>query len=66
MECCNKLKNSFPKVGAFSTEQNIIHGDPDEVIRWISGESEGFDEIHSDRGDFCAYIGARGAISLLE
>jgi hypothetical protein len=66
MECCNKLKNSFPKVGAFSTEQNIIHGDPDGVITCIGGESEAFDEIHSDRGDFCACIGARGAISLFE
>jgi hypothetical protein len=32
MECCNKLKNSFAKVGAFSTEQNFICGDPDGVI----------------------------------
>jgi hypothetical protein len=24
MECCNKLKNSFAKVGAFSMEQNFI------------------------------------------
>jgi alanine racemase len=66
MECCNKLKNSFPKVGAFSTEQNFIHGDPDGVIRWIDGEAKAFDEILSDRGDFYACIGARGAISLLE
>jgi predicted MarR family transcription regulator len=33
MECCNKLKNSFAKVGAFSTEQNFIHCDPNGVIR---------------------------------
>jgi hypothetical protein len=32
MECCNKLKYSFAKVGAFSTEQNFIRGDPDGVI----------------------------------
>jgi hypothetical protein len=32
MECCNKFKNSFAKVGAFSTEQNFIRGDPDGVI----------------------------------
>ena len=66
MECCNKLKNSFAKVGAFSMEQNFICGDPDRVIRWISGEAEAFDEILSDRGDFCAFAGARGAVSLLE
>jgi hypothetical protein len=37
MECCNKLKNSFVKVGTFSTEQNFIHGDPDgghSLDRW--------------------------------
>jgi hypothetical protein len=66
MECCNNLKNSFAKVGAFSSEQNFIRGDPDGVIRWISGEAEAFDEILSDRGDFCTFAGARGAVSLLE
>jgi hypothetical protein len=66
MECCNNLKNSFAKVGTFSAEQNFIRGDPDGVIRWISGEAEAFDKILSDRGDFCAFAGARGAISLLE
>jgi hypothetical protein len=66
MQCCNKLKSSFAKVGALSTKQNFICDDPDGVIRWIGGEAEAFDEILSDRGDFCACIGARGAISLLE
>jgi hypothetical protein len=66
MECCNKLKNSFAKVGAFSTEQNFICGDPDGVIRWIDGEVEAFDEILSDREDFYAFAGACGVVSLLE
>jgi hypothetical protein len=66
MECCNNLKNSFAKVGAFSSEQNFIRGDPDGVIRWISGEAEAFDEILSDRGDFCTFACARGAVSFLE
>jgi hypothetical protein len=66
MQCCNKLKSTFAKVGAFSIEQDFIHGDPDGVIRWIEGEAEAFDEILSDRGDFCACIGARGVVSLLE
>jgi hypothetical protein len=58
MDCCNKLKNSFAKVCAFSTEQNFICGDPDEVIQWISDKTEAFDEILSDRGDFCTFAGA--------
>jgi hypothetical protein len=66
MQYCNKLKSTFAKVGAFSTEQDFICGDPDGVIRWIEGKAEAFDEILSDRGDFCAYIGIRGAVSLLE
>jgi hypothetical protein len=66
MECCSKLKNSFAKVGAFSMEQNFICGDPDGVIRWISGEAKAFDKIFSDRGDFCAFVGIRGVVSLLE
>jgi hypothetical protein len=66
MECCNNLKNSYAKVGAFSSEENFICGDPDGVIQWISGEAEAFDEILSDRGDFCAFVGTQGAVSLLE
>jgi hypothetical protein len=66
MEYCNKLKNNFAKVGAFSTEQDFIRGDPDGVIRWIGGEVKAFDKILSNRGDFCAFAGARGAVSLLE
>jgi hypothetical protein len=66
MEYCSKLKDRFAKVGAFSTGQNFIRGDPDRVIRWISGEAEGFEEILSDRGDFCAFASVRGAVSLLE
>jgi hypothetical protein len=66
LECTKKLKNSFAKVGAYSSEQRFIYGDPDGVIQWISGEAEAFDEIHSDRGDFYAFAGARGATSILE
>jgi hypothetical protein len=52
MECAKKLKNSFSKVGALSSKQKFIRGDPDGVIQWISGEAEAFEEILSDRGDF--------------
>ena len=50
MECCNKLKDIFAKVGAFSIEQNFIRGDPDGVIRWICDEAKAFEEILNDRG----------------
>jgi hypothetical protein len=66
LECAKSLKNSFAKVGAYSSEQRFIRGDPDEVIQWITGEAEAFEEILSDRGDFCAFAGARGATSILE
>jgi hypothetical protein len=55
MECAKNLKNSFSKVGAFSSEQKFIRGDPNGVIQWINGEAEAFEEILSDRGDFCAF-----------
>jgi hypothetical protein len=32
-----KLKSSFAKVGAYSSEENFIQGDPEGVIDWISG-----------------------------
>ena len=58
LHCAKKLKDSFTKVGAYSSEQRFIRGDPEGVIQWIGEEVEAFDEIHRDRGDFCAFSGA--------
>jgi hypothetical protein len=56
MQCFDELKNDFSKVGAFSTEQNFILGDPEGVIKWIEGEIETFDKVLIGKGDFCAYV----------
>jgi hypothetical protein len=61
-----KLKSSFSKVGAYSSEENFIRGDPEGVIEWISGEAEAFEEILNDRGDICAFSSARGIAAILE
>jgi hypothetical protein len=53
-------------VGAYSSEQKIIYGDPEGVIQWIGEEAEAFEEILGDRGDFCAFAGARGLAAILE
>jgi hypothetical protein len=66
LECAKKLKDSFARVRAYSSEQKFIRDDPDGVVQWVSGEVEAFDEILSDRGDFCAFAGAPGATSVLE
>jgi hypothetical protein len=50
----DKIKASFANMGAYSNEDNFIRGDPEGVIEWISGETEAFEEILSDRGDVCA------------
>jgi hypothetical protein len=64
--CVKKMKASFASVGAYSNEDNFIRGDPKGVIEWISGEAEAFEEILSDRGDVCAFSGARGVSAILE
>jgi hypothetical protein len=64
--CVKKIKTSFANVGAYSNEDNFIRGDPEGVIEWISGEAEAFEEILSDRGDVCAFSGARGVSVMLE
>ena len=56
----------FAKFGAFSNDQNFIRGSDEGAIRWIQGEVDAFDEVLAGRDDFCAYVGARGAVSLLE
>jgi hypothetical protein len=42
LDCVKELKSSFTNVGAYSTEENFIRGDPEDVIEWISGEAESF------------------------
>jgi hypothetical protein len=66
MDCAKKLKDSFAKVGAYSSEQKFIRGNPEGIIQWIGEEVEAFEEILSDRGDFCAFTGARGVAAVLE
>jgi hypothetical protein len=60
------MKTSFANVGAYSNEDNFILGDPEGVIEWIGGEAKAFEEILSDRGDVCAFSGARGVAAVLE
>jgi hypothetical protein len=64
--CMKKMKTSFANVGAYSNKDNFIRGDPEGVIEWISGEAEAFEEILSDRGDVCAFSGAREVAAVLK
>jgi hypothetical protein len=66
LDCAKKLKDSFAKVGAYSSEQKFIRGDPEGVIEWIGEEGEAFEEMLSDHGDFCTFAGARGVAAILE
>jgi hypothetical protein len=66
IECAKKLKDSFAKVGAYSSDQKFICGDLEGVIEWINEEAEAFEEILSDCADFCAFAGARGVVAILE
>jgi hypothetical protein len=66
IECVKKIKTSFANVGTYSSEDNLIWGDLEGPIEWISNEAEAFEEILSDRGDVCAFSGARGVAAILE
>ena len=66
VDCVKKLKVSFAKVGAFSSEENFLRGNPESVIEWIDHEAEAFEEILNSRGDICAFSGARGIATILE
>jgi hypothetical protein len=66
IECVKKVRTSFASVGAFSSEENYIRGDPEGPIAWISHEAEAFEEILNSRGDICAFSGARGIATILE
>jgi hypothetical protein len=66
VECVKKIKTNFANVGAYSSEDNFVRGDPEGPIEWISSEAEAFEEILNDRGDVCAFSGARGVAAILE
>jgi predicted RNase H-like nuclease (RuvC/YqgF family) len=66
IDCVKKLKASFAKVGAFSSEENFSRGNPEGPIEWIDHEAEAFEEILTSRGDICAFSGARGIATILE
>jgi hypothetical protein len=61
-----KIKTSFADVGAYSSEDNFVRGDPEGPIEWISGEADAFEEILNGRRDVCAFSGARGVAAILE
>jgi hypothetical protein len=62
----SKIKTSFADVGAYSSEDNFVRGDPEGPIEWISGEADAFEEILNGRGDVCAFSSARGVATILE
>jgi hypothetical protein len=66
VECVKKIKTSFANVGTYSSEDNFVRGHPEGPIEWISSDTEAFEEILSDRGDVCAFSGARGIAAILE
>jgi hypothetical protein len=66
IECVEKIKTSFANVGAYSSEDNFVRGDPEGPIEWISSEAKAFEEILNGRGDVCAFSGARGIAAILE
>jgi Ribonuclease G/E len=39
LDCVKKIKASFARACAYSTEENFIRGDPKGVIEWINGEA---------------------------
>jgi hypothetical protein len=61
-----RIKTSFANVGAYSSEDNFVRGDPEGPINWINNEAEAFEEILSGRGDVYAFSGARGIAAILE
>jgi hypothetical protein len=66
LDCAKKLKDSFAKVDAYSSEQKFIRGEPEGIIEWRNKEVEAFDEILSDHGDFCTFAGAKWVAAILE
>jgi hypothetical protein len=66
VECVKKIRTSFTSVGAFSSKENFIRGNPEGPFGWISHEAEAFEEVLNSHRDICAFSGARGIATILE
>jgi hypothetical protein len=66
IECVRKIKTSFDNVGAYSSEENFIKGDPEGPIEWTGHEAEAFEEVLNGHRDICAFSDARGIATILE
>jgi hypothetical protein len=66
IECVKKIKTTFANIGAYTSEDNFVLGDPEGSIEWISGKADTFEEILNGRGDVCAFSGARGVAAILD
>jgi hypothetical protein len=53
IECVKKIRTSFASVGALSSEENFMRGDPEGPIGWISHKAEAFEEVLNSRGHMC-------------
>jgi hypothetical protein len=66
IKCVKKIKTSFANVGAYSSEENFVEGDPEGPIEWTRHEAEAFEEVLNGRRDICAFSGAGGIATILE
>jgi Ribonuclease G/E len=55
IECVKKIKTSFANVGAYSSEENFVKGDPEGPIEWTSYEAEAFEEVLNGRGEYVPF-----------
>jgi hypothetical protein len=60
------LKDTFVSIGTSSSEKDYVDGDTTGVVKWINDKVVAFGEVLSTREDYCAWIGARSAASMLE
>ena len=59
-----KAKQEISEMERSKVQKNVEEAEG--FIQWIGKEAEAFDEILGDRGDFCAFAGARGVATILE
>jgi hypothetical protein len=61
IECVKKIKTSFTNIGAYSSEDNFVLGDPEGPIEWISGEADAFEEILNVAGTSAPFLVQEGS-----
>ena len=64
--CYDIMKKIFSSIGVTSRANSFASGDTEGALGWLEKELSDVENIINARSDYCAMIGSRGMVSILD